>query len=75
LTFVARRLDRDGIAMLFGVREPERRDFPATGIQELRLSGLNRVAAAQLLAERVRQVRSPWSSSKSSSSRKGTRSR
>ena len=53
LTFVARRLDRDGIAMLFGVRDPERRNFPATGIRELRLSGLNRGAAAQLLAARV----------------------
>jgi hypothetical protein len=50
LTFVARRLDRDGIAMLFGVREPERRNFPATGIRELHLSGLDRGAAAQLLA-------------------------
>ncbi len=53
LTFVARRLDRDGVAMLFSVREPELRSFPATGIQELRLSGLDRGAAAELLASRM----------------------
>jgi hypothetical protein len=37
LTFVARRLDVDGIAMLFGVREPAIRAFTASGIAELRL--------------------------------------
>jgi DNA-binding CsgD family transcriptional regulator/tetratricopeptide (TPR) repeat protein len=50
MTFVARRLDADGIAMLFGVREPEIRTFTAPGIAELRLGGLDRAAARQLLA-------------------------
>jgi DNA-binding CsgD family transcriptional regulator/tetratricopeptide (TPR) repeat protein len=50
MTFVARRLDADAIAMLFGVREPESRTFTASGIPELRLRGLDRAAARQLLA-------------------------
>ena len=53
MTFVARRLDADGIAMLFGVREPEIRTFAAPGIPELRLGGLERGAARQLLATRL----------------------
>jgi DNA-binding CsgD family transcriptional regulator len=53
MTFVARRLDADGIAMLFGVREPEIRTFTAPGIPELRLGGLDRAAARQLLATRL----------------------
>src|SRR5215218_7387613 len=55
MTFVARRLDADGIAMLFGVREPEIRAFTAPGIPELRLGGLHRAAARQLLATRLPQ--------------------
>jgi DNA-binding CsgD family transcriptional regulator/tetratricopeptide (TPR) repeat protein len=53
MTFVARRLDADGIAMLFGVREPEIRSFTAPGIPELRLGGLDRAAARRLLATRL----------------------
>jgi DNA-binding CsgD family transcriptional regulator len=53
MTFVARRLDADGIAMLFGVREPEIRTFAGPGIPELRLGGLDRAAARQLLAARL----------------------
>jgi predicted ATPase len=53
MTFVARRLDADGIAMLFGVREPEIRTFTAPGIPELRLAGLDRAAARHLLATRL----------------------
>jgi tetratricopeptide (TPR) repeat protein len=52
LTLVGRRLDADGIAMLFGAREPETRTFPAPGIPELQLHGLDRAAARQLLATR-----------------------
>src|SRR5206468_1437995 len=37
VTFVARRLDADGIAMLIGVREPDVRTFAAPGVPELRL--------------------------------------
>src|SRR6266545_4437809 len=51
MTFVARRLDADGIAMLFGVREPDVRDFTAPGIPELRLGGLDRAAARQLAGQ------------------------
>jgi DNA-binding CsgD family transcriptional regulator len=53
LSFVARRLDRDGIAMLFGVRVPEIRTFAATGIPDLRLGGLDRHAANQLIAAQL----------------------
>src|ERR671924_1363824 len=56
ITFVARRLDADGIAMLFGVREPEIRTFTAPGIPELRLGALDRAAARQLLATRLPAV-------------------
>src|SRR5215204_2076271 len=53
MIFVARRLDADGIAMLFGVREPEIRTFTAPGVPELRMGGLDRTAARQLLARRL----------------------
>jgi DNA-binding CsgD family transcriptional regulator/tetratricopeptide (TPR) repeat protein len=53
MTFVARRLDADGIAMLFAVRDPEIRSFTAPGIPELRLGGLDRAAARRLLATRL----------------------
>src|SRR5919109_376432 len=56
MTFVASRLDADGIAMLFGVREPEIRTFTAPGVPELRLGGLDRAAARQLLATRLPAV-------------------
>ena len=51
--FVARRLDADGIAVLFGVREPDSRMLATQGIAELRLGGLDRASARQLLAERL----------------------
>jgi DNA-binding CsgD family transcriptional regulator/tetratricopeptide (TPR) repeat protein len=53
MAFVARRLDADGIAVLFGVRDPEIRAFTAPGIAELCLGGLDRSAARQLLATRL----------------------
>jgi DNA-binding CsgD family transcriptional regulator/Tfp pilus assembly protein PilF len=53
LVFVARRLDADGIALLFAVREPEVRAFAAPGLPELRLHGLDRAAAAELLNTRL----------------------
>jgi DNA-binding CsgD family transcriptional regulator/tetratricopeptide (TPR) repeat protein len=49
LTFVARRLDADGIAMLFGVREPEVRSFAAPGIAELEVRALDAAASRHLL--------------------------
>jgi DNA-binding CsgD family transcriptional regulator len=48
LQFAARRLDAEGVVLLFGVREETR--FP--GLPTLRLSGLDTAAAAALLAER-----------------------
>jgi DNA-binding CsgD family transcriptional regulator len=49
LLFVARRLDAEGIAMLFAAREGELRRFEAPGLPELRLGGLDPVAAAALV--------------------------
>jgi DNA-binding CsgD family transcriptional regulator len=53
LTFAARRLDRDSVAMLFAVREPEVRSFSAAGVPDLRLDGLELRAAMELLADRL----------------------
>ncbi|MFD4431792.1 AAA family ATPase [Nocardia sp. NPDC058497] len=48
LLFAARRLDAEGVVMLFATRSgPE--DFPAPGLSELALSGLRADAAAALL--------------------------
>ncbi len=49
LVFVGRRLEAEGIAMLFAAREDEARSFDATGLPELRLSGLDHDAATALL--------------------------
>src|SRR5262249_34865370 len=49
LLFVARRLDAEGIVMLFGVRE-DGRSFDAGDIPSLTLEGLEREAAATLIA-------------------------
>ena len=61
LIFVARRLDAEGVVLLFGARDDDQRNFTAAGLPELRLAGLEPVAAAALLhetapglAERVR---------------------
>ena len=49
LVFVARRLEVEGIVMLFGAREGELRRFEAPGLPELRLGGLDSPAAAALI--------------------------
>ncbi len=46
LTFAARRLEAEGVAVLFAARDP----FGASGIAELRLSGLSAAAAAALVS-------------------------
>jgi DNA-binding CsgD family transcriptional regulator len=51
LAFAARRLDAEGVVMLFAVRDGEGA-FPAPGLPELRLGALDDSAAAALLAER-----------------------
>jgi DNA-binding CsgD family transcriptional regulator len=50
LAFLARRLYADSIAMVFAVREPAPRSALLEGLPELRVSGLDDVAAGQLLA-------------------------
>ena len=50
LRFVARRLDAEGIVILFGAREADVRAFEAVDVPELRLAGLDGDAAATLLA-------------------------
>jgi DNA-binding CsgD family transcriptional regulator len=49
LVFVARRLEVEGIVMLFAAREGELRRFEAPGLPELRLGGLDPVAAGALI--------------------------
>jgi DNA-binding CsgD family transcriptional regulator len=49
LVFAARRLEAEGIAMLFAAREGEIRAFEAPGLEELRVTGLDLESAAALL--------------------------
>ena len=53
LVFVARRLKREPIVLLFAAREGQVRRFVAPGLPELHLRGLDAKAAAELLASRV----------------------
>ena len=48
LTFAARRLDAEGVAILFAARDEESRPFPAPGIPKLRVDGLPVEAATRL---------------------------
>ena len=50
LTFVARRLQAESVAMLFAMRDDPRLDVWVAGIPTLRLSGLDPAAAVTLLA-------------------------
>jgi len=49
LTFVARRLVAEGVAIIFGAREGERRRFDAPGLDELVVAGLDPASAGLLL--------------------------
>jgi DNA-binding CsgD family transcriptional regulator len=51
LTFAARRLEAEGVVLLFAARDGELRRFEAPGLAELRLTGLGADAAGALLAE------------------------
>ncbi|MDX6367286.1 MAG: hypothetical protein QOK30_2362 [Nocardioidaceae bacterium] len=53
LLFVARRLQSDRVAMVFGAREGDVRRFEASGLTEMTIGGLDVVAAGALLAERT----------------------
>jgi DNA-binding CsgD family transcriptional regulator len=53
LLFVARRIEAEGIVMLFGVREGEERTFDAPGLPSLRVEGLAEDAARELLEARL----------------------
>ena len=48
LVFTARRLQAERIAILFGVREGEIRQFEAAGVPELELTGLSQPSAAAI---------------------------
>jgi hypothetical protein len=50
LAFAARRLEAEGVVCLFAARDGDPRDFPAPGLPELRLQGLDPESAAALLA-------------------------
>jgi DNA-binding CsgD family transcriptional regulator len=50
LLFALRRLDADGVAVLIAVRDHETNVFDEARISELRLEGLDRSAAGELLA-------------------------
>jgi len=51
IAFAARRLVADPVAILVAVREGEQSSFPLAGWPEMRLGGLTREAAAQLLGQ------------------------
>ncbi|MFI6506654.1 AAA family ATPase [Streptosporangium sp. NPDC050855] len=50
LLFAARRLGAEGIALVFAARDLHAPAFPAPGLAEMRLSGLDGATAADLLA-------------------------
>ncbi|QCX75537.1 Putative HTH-type transcriptional regulator [Streptomyces sp. YIM 121038] len=50
LLFAARRLTAEGVVMLFAAREPHAPPFPAAGLPELRLTGIDDDAADRILA-------------------------
>jgi DNA-binding CsgD family transcriptional regulator len=50
LTFSARRVEHDPVALLFAAREPEVATFPGPGLPELLLGGLEATSASALLS-------------------------
>ena len=59
LTFTARRLEAEGVVLLFAARDGELRRFEGQGLEELVLGELSAGAAGALLAERVPSRMSP----------------
>lgn len=56
LRFVARRLDADGIVLVFAIRDPSDASFPTPGLADHLLDGLDAAAAASLLVERAPMI-------------------
>jgi DNA-binding CsgD family transcriptional regulator len=59
LSFVARRLEAEGIVMLFAAREGEARSFPGSGLAEREVRGLAPADAELLLVERFGSAIAP----------------
>ncbi|MEO3806880.1 AAA family ATPase [Nonomuraea sp. B1E8] len=56
LLFAARRLEAEGVVMLFAAREVHAPPFPTPGVAELWLAGLTPEAAAHLLGEHAGEL-------------------
>ncbi len=56
LRFVARRLEAEGVLMVFTVRDPDEAAFEAPGLREHRLHGLDEPASSSLLLERAPMI-------------------
>jgi DNA-binding CsgD family transcriptional regulator len=56
LLFAARRLDHEGIGMIFAVRDGEDVELDLRGLPELRLTGLDDAAARELVTDRAGTV-------------------
>jgi len=56
LSFVARRLQAERVAIVFAVREEEASRFDPTGIRELRLERLDETASRELLTQKFPSV-------------------
>ena len=56
LRFVARRLDAEGVLMVFTVRDPDEATFDAPGLHEHLLRGLDEHASSSLLVDRAPMI-------------------